>query len=295
MIELVTTPATPTPPPAERIPWVRFAFDRTRANRLYAAGSVSDDQGRTWRPLESDGVRVDALSGALAPPPLPGPNGRLLVAGVQIERPGVAGSLAAEWRDGGWVPFGLRTNLPVRALGYTTDGTAFVATEREVLTSDGRSWATPGRLVVALVSQAGAIYAAIDEEGRFGLYRAEAFGAPWLPVAGAGKVDLLADVAGTILVTRGRRVGLLDQGQWSWSDLPTNEQPLGLTVHPMRPLVAVWSESRLLTSADGGRQFRSSPLGYKVGWAAWDPFAADTLTLVEPSGGAYRVSIQDMP
>jgi hypothetical protein len=191
MIEVVSGGANLAAEGVDQCPSNRIAHDRTHANRLYAAGSVSDDSGRTWRPLTNDGLSVRLPEDAL--PPVPGPDGRLLVGGVQFEGPGAPTEgivivPAAEWRDGGWVPFGTArwptdtiasgADRQVRGLGYTPDGTAVVATAREIATFGGRSWPTPGRLTGALVSETGTIVA-IHGEGRFGLYRAESLGAPW--------------------------------------------------------------------------------------------------------------------
>ena len=309
MIEVVSGGATLAAEGDERCPSNRIAYDRTRPNRLYAAGSVSDDSGRTWRPLTSAGVSVRFSEEAL--PPVPGPDGRLLVGGVQFQGPGAptdrsAIAPAAEWRDGGWVPFLGSAKWPtdalaspadrrVRGLGYSPDGTAVVANAREIATFGGRSWPTPGRLTGALVSETGTIYVAIHEEGRFGLYRAESLGAPWVPVAGASGVDLLTEGAGAVLVISGMRLGRLDRGQWTWTDLPSSGQPQGLAAHPTRPLIAAWDGSQLLTSSDGGRAFRTSPLGFEVEWAAWDPFANDTLTLVDRNREVHQLSLQALP
>ena len=316
VVDVVSTRATPPPSPApapegaDPYPSSRIAFDRTRAGRLYAAAWVSEDGGRTWRPLASDGSSVRLLGGTQALAPAPGPDGRLLVSGVLFEEPGVATGLgaiarAAEWRNGGWAPFGSTapdtelidkwSDLRARAIGYTPDGTAVIAAAQEIATSDGRSWPTPGRLRSALVSATGAIYAAISDSGRFGLYRADTLGAPWMPLAGAGAVDALAETAGAILVVSSSRLGRLQRGQWRWTDLPSTVRPRELAAHPTQPLVALWGEGRLLISADGGMQFRESQLGFEIDWAAWDPFTADTLTLVERDGRAHVLSLRSLP
>jgi hypothetical protein len=307
-IEVVSGAATSTPEGVEQCPSKRIAHDRTHPNRLYAAGSVSEDSGRSWRPLTSAGVSVRPSEEAL--PPVPGPDGRLLVGGVRFEGPGAPADRSAfvpvaEWRDGLWVPFGTAerptdtvatpADRQVRGLGYTPDGTAVVATERGISTFDGRSWPTPGRLTGALVSETGAIYVAINEEGRFGLYRADSLGAPWIPIAGASGVDMLTEGAGALLVISGMRLGRLDRGQWTWTDLPSFGQPRGLAAHPTRPLIAAWDGSQLLTSSDGGREFRASPLGFEVEWAVWDPFATDTLTLVDRKREIRQLSLQALP
>jgi hypothetical protein len=305
-----TETTTVTPPPVDRYPSNRITYDPGAGGRLYAGGSVSDDGGRTWRALTCNGRSVRLLGGPRALPPVPGPNGRLLVGGVLFDEPGLSvggGPIAraAEWREGCWTPLvsPLANNLLIdswrdlraRAIAYVPSGTAVVASAREITTFDGRSWATPGRLRSALVTASGALYAAVDEPDRFGLYTAESLGAPWMPLPDVRGIDALAELAGgAILALCGSRVGRLEKDGWSWTDLPSSVRPKALAAHPTRPLVAAAAGRRLLISTDGGRRFQACPLDFSVEWVAWDPFEAETLTLVGGDGSARRIGARSL-
>ena len=302
----------PSAPPAVlealgHFPGGPVTYDAEVRGRLYAGGRVSDDGGRSFRPLQDSAGR-----GAL---PLrrrwlrtaAGPGGRLLFGEVLFEEPRVATGLgtfahAVEWRDGGWTtlvsddeerwPADGGPRLLVCGLGYMPDGTSVVATAEEVRFGDGRRLQPPPGLRRLLVARNGDLYAAAGDSASFGLYVATSDTPSFLPVSGVGRVEALDEgVGGVVFLALGGRLGRGARRQWQWTDKPIAVSVEQLAAHPRAPLLAAWGRGALAVGRDE-RTLVVCRLGeLEVQWAAWDPFATDRLTLVSPQGDAYLLPL----
>jgi hypothetical protein len=298
--------------PLGRFPSRRVTYDGGVRGRLYAVGERSDDGGRSWQPLTGRGHEgVVLLGGDAALAPGVGPAGRLLFGEVLFDEPGVASgprriAHAVEWQGGRWARLGPDDREPlagspgsgpgVRGIGYLPDGRAVVATRDRVLVGGETLSQCPTGMTALLVTTSGTLYVAVDDPGRFSLYRADGPGAPWLPVAGMGRVDGLAEgIGGRVYVASGARLGRGSGSDWAWSALPAGLVPEAVAAHPRAPLVAVWGDRRLAISRDGGATLVACPLkDLPLAWAAWDPFATDSLTVLDPEANAYRLKLESV-
>ena len=304
--------ATPPPLPLEtlgRFPAPHVVYDPKRPGRLHAGGELSDDGGRSWRPLaDGDGRRIVPLGGPRALAPALGPDGAVLYGEVLFDEPLVPrgkGAIAhgAEWSDGKWRALlpqdGLaasRSDEPrwvVVAAGYLR-GQAALATESEVLLASGGSLHTPVKVSAFLAASDGSTWIATREAGRFPLYVHTDAAGSWQPVAGAHAVDALAEGGGGVWAA-GTHLGRREaDGTWQWTLLPLT-RPQGLAAHPRLPLAVVWASDRLVICRVG-EEPRMVPLGgVQVAWAAWDPARDDALTLVDRRGSAGRFSLASLP
>jgi hypothetical protein len=239
-----------------------------------------------------------------------GPNARLLLGEVLFEEPGVATGLgtlahAVEWRDGGWtilVPDdeaqwldGSGPQLQVCGLGYLPDGRSVVATTTEVRLGDGGRLQPPAGLRRLLVARNGDLYAAAGEAGSFELYVATSGSQSFLPVPGVDRVEALGEgVGGVVFLAVRGRIGRGGRQQWQWTDTPRTVTVEQLAAHPRLGLLAAWGRGRLAVARDG-RSLVTCRLGaVRAQWAAWDPFAADCLTVVSPQGDAYLLKLETL-
>lgn len=287
-------------------PATRAVYDPGVPGRLHCGGEVSEDGGRTWRPLAGDdGRRVVPLGASRALAPALSRDGAVLYGEVLFDEPGVPrglGGLAhgAEWRDGRW-----RALIPVDLAGFDAAdeprwrvagvayvrGEAALATEDGLVTGRGESIAAPVRARAILVSSDGATWVATDEPGRFPLYvDADGSGA-WLPVAGAPPVWALAEGGGGVAAA-GRRLGRRGaDGTWRWWGASVG--PLeGIAAHPRLPLVVTWGPGGVVLSRSPEAAPSRVALGsVEVAWATWDPASEDSLLVVDRRRFARRVSV----
>jgi hypothetical protein len=289
-----------------RFPAIRAVYDPHVPGRLHAGGEVSEDGGRTWRPLAGDdGRRVVPLGASRALAPALSPDGAVLYGEVLYDEPGVPrglGRLAhgAEWRDGAW-----HALLPVDLAGFDAldeprwrvtcvayvRGRAVLATDDGLVTPAGAALLTPVRACAILASSDGATWVATDDPGRFPLYvDADGTGA-WLPVAGASPVSALAEGGGGVSAA-GQRLGRRGvDGTWRWWGSPVGRLE-GIAAHPRLPLVAAWGPGGLVLSRSPVAGPSRVPTGtVEVAWAAWDPARDDALTLLDRRGFARRLSM----
>ena len=303
--------------PLGRFPSNRLVYDPAVRGRLYAGGHVSEDGGGTWRPLEHPtGQRAVLLGGARARVPAVSPGGAsVLCAEVLFEEPGTPPGLgpiahAAEWRGGLWrevVPAGeerLAASLPrdawprtkVKAVAYLPSGESVVALSDALLVDGTRSVPAPGELRAFLATSRGELYAAVEGQARFHLYHAASATAAWLPVPDTGPVhDLAEGPRDALYVATDSRLGRQQEGGWQWTRWPAELRPRRLAAHPGEDLVAAWGAGRLGLSRDGGRSLRICRLkDTAVSWAAWDPFAHDSVTVLDLQGNAFRVSLDSV-
>ena len=314
-----TDSAPPDPgPPVEtpvaleslgRFPATRVVYDPRVPGRLHSGGEMSEDSGRSWRPLVGDdGRRIVPLGGSRSLAPALGPGGSVLYGEVLFDEPRVPRGLGAiahgaEWRGERWhalLPVDLsdpysseEPRWRVASLAYLRGGPA-LATGNEVLLPSGGSLHPPVQVSALLASSDGATWIATHDTGRFPLYVDTDGAGSWQPVAGAFPVAALAEggggvcAAGTHLGRRGA------DGAWRWTALPLTRSD-GLAAHPRLPLVAVWGQDRLLISRDSDAQPTPVPLGgIEIAWAAWDPARDDALTLLDRRGFARRLSLASL-
>lgn len=293
-----------------RFPSTRVVYDPRVPGRLHSGGEVSEDGGRTWRPLAGDdGRRIVLLGGSRDFAPALGPDGSVLYGEVLFEAlsvPRGLGAMAhgAEWRDGRWHALfpvdPSDRDAPDESRRWVTSvayvrGHPVLATENELLLPSGGALYTPVRVKALLAASDGTTWVATEDPGRFPLYVDADGTGSWLPVAGAYPVVALAEGGGGVCAV-GRRLGRRGaDGTWQWSVLP-NSRFEGIAAHPRLPLVAVWGPGRLMFSRDAGARAKLVPLGdLEVAWAAWDPARDDALTLLDRGGFARRLSVASLP
>jgi hypothetical protein len=302
--------ASPDAPPAleplGRFPPTPVVYDPAVPGRLHSGGELSEDGGRTWRPLVGgDGRRIVSLGGARALAPALGPEGRVLYGEVLFDEPSVPRGLgaiahAAEWRGDGWnalLPVDLSERAApdeprwrVNAVAYLR-GRPALAVENELLLPSGDTLDTPVRVTALLADSSGAVWVATDDPGRFPLYVDPHGTGSWQPVAGAFPASALAEGGGGVSAA-GKSLGRRGaDGSWLWTGLP-NTPFGGLAAHPRQSFVAVWGPGWLWISRDAASRPKRVPLGdLEVAWAAWDPARDDALTLLDRGGFARRLSM----
>jgi hypothetical protein len=304
---------SPPPPLAlesiGRFPSPFAVYDPTTPGRLHAGGELSEDGGRSWRPLVGeDGRRILPLGGSHALAPALGPDGSVLYGEVLFDEPGVPrgrGALAhgAEWRAGQWSAL-MRVALfdaysseePVWRVvspGYLR-GQPALATETEVVLASGGSLPSPVKASAFLAASDGSAWIATREAGRFPLYGQTEQAGSWQPVAGAHPVVALAE-GGRGIWAAGSHLGRREaDGTWTWTSLPLT-RAYGLAAHARLPLAVVWTDDRLVICRAGALPTMVPLGGIEVAWAAWDPARDDALTLVDRSGVAGRWSVPRVP
>jgi hypothetical protein len=315
----VTTPAEAkaSPTPAWTLedigpfPSPRVVYDPQVPDRLHSGGEVSEDGGRTWRPLVGDdGWRIVPLGGSRGLAPALGPDGAVLYGEVLFDAPSVPRGLGpiahgAEWRDGRWNPYlsadrgdGWAPDEPswrVASAAYVR-GQPTLASENQLLVCRGPVLSAPVHVTALLAASDGATWVATRDPGRFPMYVDADGTGSWRPVAGAAyPVVALAEGGGGICAAGshlGRRGA---DGTWQWATLP-NRRFQGLAAHPRLPLVAAWARDLLVLSRDAAARPRPVPLGdVDIAWAAWDPARDDSLTLLDRRGFARRLSVAALP
>jgi hypothetical protein len=301
--------------PLGRFPSNRVVYDPAVEGRLYSGGHVSEDGGASWRPLEHPGgMRAVLLGGDRARAPAVAPGGTaVLCAEVLFDAPGTALGLgpivhATEWRGGLWrtlvpadedlastAPKDLWPRTRVKAVAYLPSGESVVATSEAVLVGE-RRMPTPGPLRAFLATSSGEMYAAVDGQARFRLYRAASAGSAWLPVPDTGSIhDLAEGPGGALYVATDFKLGRGGPEAWEWIPWPAELRGRRLAAHPRHDLLAAWGGGRLGLSRDGGRGMRICRLeDTAVSWAAWDPFTADSVTVLDRHGDAFRVLLDSV-
>lgn len=299
-------PAAPLLEDLGRFPSLRAVYDPAAPGRLHSGGEVSEDGGRTWRPLVGDdGRRIVPLGGSRALAPALRRDGAVLYGEVLFGEPSVPrglGALAhgAEWRGGRWQAL-LPVDLSDR---YATDeprwrvaqvayvrGQPALALENEIRVSSGNSIVTPVSIRALLAASDGTIWVATGDPGRFPLYVDAGATGAWQPVAGAWPVTALAEGVGGVWAV-GERLGRRGaDGAWQWSPLRGGPAD-GLAVHPRLPRLAWWGRAGLWLARGAGADARRAPIGDSdVAWAVWEPARDDALILLDRHGFARRLSV----